>query len=95
MPGTFWAWGERLSGHSKMQLLVANRGFATFVGTVAQATDDAAPMLDEECVGPLGICAGGGYAINASFTEHCLKAVGTVVANHIGQAFRKMLPDVR
>lgn len=53
------------------------------------------PYVDEERVGLLGICAGGGYAINAALTEHRFKAVGTVVANDIGQAFRKMLPDVR
>lgn len=53
------------------------------------------PYVDEERVGLLGICAGGGYAVNAALTEHRFKAVGTVVACDIGQAFRKMLPDVR
>ena len=53
------------------------------------------PYVDEERVGLLGICAGGGYAIHAALTEHRFKAVATVVASDIGQAFRGMLPDVR
>lgn len=50
------------------------------------------PFVGEERVGLLGICAGGGYAINAALTEHRFRAVGTVVANDIGSAFRKMQP---
>jgi len=50
------------------------------------------PFVGEQRVGLLGICAGGGYAINAALTEHRFKAVGTVVANDIGQAFRRMQP---
>lgn len=53
------------------------------------------PYVNEKRVGLLGICAGGGYAINAALTEYRFKAIGTVVANDIGSAFRKMLPDVR
>lgn len=41
--------------------------------------------------GVLGICAGGGYAVNAALTEHRFKAVGTVVGSDIGRAFRAML----
>lgn len=48
------------------------------------------PFVDEERVGLLGICAGGGYAINAALTEHRFKAVGTVVGSDIGKAFREM-----
>jgi uncharacterized protein len=50
------------------------------------------PFVDEERVGLLGICAGGGYAINAALTERRFKAIGTVVATNIGQAFRQMQP---
>ena len=50
------------------------------------------PYIDEERIGLLGICAGGGYAIHAALTEHRFKAVGTVVANDIGRAFRGMQP---
>lgn len=50
------------------------------------------PFVGEERVGLLGICAGGGYAINAALTEHRFRAIGTVVATDIGSAFRQMQP---
>lgn len=50
------------------------------------------PYVDEQRVGLLGICAGGGYAINAALTEHRFKAVGTVVANDVGSFFRRFQP---
>lgn len=51
--------------------------------------------VDEARIGLLGICAGGGYAIKAALTERRFKAVGTVVANDIGEAMRRLLPDFR
>ena len=47
------------------------------------------PYVGEDRIGILGICAGGGYAVNASMTEHRIKAVGTVVAANIGRATRQ------
>lgn len=49
-------------------------------------------FVDEARIGLLGLCAGGGYAIGAALTEHRFKAIGAVVANDIGAAFRSFLP---
>ena len=45
--------------------------------------------VGENRIGVLGICAGGGYAVNAALTEHRIKAVGTVVAVNVGRARRQ------
>lgn len=50
------------------------------------------PFIDAERIGMLGVCAGGGYAIQAASLERRFKALGTVVANDLGQAFRRMVP---
>lgn len=47
------------------------------------------PYVGEGRIGILGVCAGGGYAVNASLTEHRIKAVGTVVAVNLGRAYRE------
>lgn len=46
------------------------------------------PYVDEARIGVLGVCAGGGYAVNAAMTEHRIKAVGTVVGVNIGRTYR-------
>ena len=45
-------------------------------------------FVDEGRVGVLGVCAGGGFSVNAAMTEHRIKAVGTVVAINMGRARR-------
>lgn len=51
------------------------------------------PYVDEERLGVLGVCNGGGYAVNAAMTEHRFKAVGTVVAVNMGRAWRQAAPS--
>lgn len=48
-------------------------------------------FVDDDRLGMLGICAGGGYAIQAALTERRFKALGTVVASDLGRAFRRMV----
>ncbi|SHN24269.1 alpha/beta hydrolase [Gracilibacillus kekensis] len=45
--------------------------------------------VDENRIGVLGVCAGGGYAVNAAMTERRIKAVGTVVGVNIGRGYRE------
>nr|WP_278321229.1 acetylxylan esterase [Clostridium baratii] len=46
-------------------------------------------FVDENRIGVLGVCAGGGYAVNAAMAERRIKAVGTVVGANIGRVNRE------
>jgi fermentation-respiration switch protein FrsA (DUF1100 family) len=43
------------------------------------------PYVDENRIGLLGICGGGGYAVNATMTERRIKALGTVAGANYGR----------
>jgi len=45
--------------------------------------------VDEEKIGVLGVCGGGGYAANAAMTERRFKAVCTVVGANYGRLMRE------
>lgn len=49
-------------------------------------------FVDENRIGVFGVCAGGGYAVNAAMSERRIKAVGTSVAVNIGRAYRETNP---
>lgn len=46
------------------------------------------PFVAEDQIGVLGICAGGGYAVNASMQDRRIQAVATISAVNIGALFR-------
>ncbi|ART71384.1 hypothetical protein BTO20_25095 [Mycobacterium dioxanotrophicus] len=45
--------------------------------------------VDAERIGVWGVCAGGGYAVAATMTDHRIKAIGTVSAVNIGASWRR------
>ena len=45
--------------------------------------------VDDQRIGVLGICGGGGYAINASMTERRIKAVATITGANYGRVMRE------
>ncbi|AMD56870.1 alpha/beta hydrolase [Agrobacterium tumefaciens] len=47
------------------------------------------PYIDEGRIGVLGVCGGGGYAINATLTEKRIKAVVSITGVNIGRLFRE------
>jgi uncharacterized protein len=48
----------------------------------------ALEFVDQQRICVLGICSGGGYAINAAMTDPRIKAVGTVSAINLGAMYR-------
>ncbi|MEU1997330.1 alpha/beta hydrolase [Nocardia gamkensis] len=46
-------------------------------------------FVDADRIGAFGVCAGGGYAIDATKTDRRIKAVGTVSPVDIGATFRR------
>lgn len=46
-------------------------------------------FVDEQRIGGLGICAGGGYTVNAAMTDHRIAAIGVVAPINIGRARRE------
>ncbi|MGV6873828.1 alpha/beta hydrolase [Pseudochelatococcus sp. B33] len=47
------------------------------------------PYVDDNRIGVLGICGGGGYAVSAAMTERRFKAVGTIVGANYGRLCRE------
>jgi len=47
------------------------------------------PYVDENRIGVLGVCGGGGYAITATLTEKRIKAVVSITGVNIGRLFRE------
>jgi fermentation-respiration switch protein FrsA (DUF1100 family) len=51
------------------------------------------PLVDENRIGVLGICGGGGYAVSAAQIDHRIKAIATVSMYDMGRARRQGLGD--
>lgn len=47
------------------------------------------PYVDDDRIGVLGVCGGGGYALNATLTEKRIKAVVSITGVNIGRLFRE------
>lgn len=49
-------------------------------------------FIDNERIGAFGVCAGGGYAANATISERRIKALATVVGTNLRRAFGEANP---
>ena len=75
----------------------ASGGEPRFIEDPVQAVEDfrhvvdylvQLPYVDANRIGVLGICGGGGYAVNATMTERRIKALGTVTGANYGRLMR-------
>ena len=75
----------------------ASGGEPRFIEDPVQAVEDFRHVtdylvtlhyIDEERIGVLGICGGGGYAVNAAMTERRIKALGTITGANYGRLMR-------
>ncbi|KFE32711.1 dienelactone hydrolase family protein [Vibrio mimicus] len=73
-------------------------GLPRFVEDPSQRVEDISrvidyavtlPYVDENRIGGLGICGGGGYIINSALTEKRLKAVVGITPVNLGRLFRE------
>lgn len=73
-------------------------GFPRYVEDPSQRVEDISrvidyavtlPYVDENRIGGLGICGGGGYIINSALTEKRLKAVVGITPVNVGRLFRE------
>ncbi|MEF2482000.1 alpha/beta hydrolase [Vibrio mimicus] len=73
-------------------------GFSRYVEDPSQRVEDISrvidyavtlPYVDENRIGGLGICGGGGYIINSALTEKRLKAVVGITPVNVGRLFRE------
>jgi len=76
----------------------ASGGEPRFIEDPAKRIDDFSvvvdylttrPYVDENRIGVLGICGGGGYSINSAMIERRIKAVGTVTGVNFGRLMRE------
>ncbi|AZT85846.1 alpha/beta hydrolase [Marinobacter sp. NP-4(2019)] len=60
------------------------------VGDISAAIDYLITLdyVDNDRIGAFGVCAGGGYAINATMADRRIKALGTVSAVNYGDMYR-------
>lgn len=70
---------------------------ATRVEDIKCAVDHLTTLkfIDNEKIGVLGICAGGGYAANAALTERRIKAVATVSTSNFCRAYKESLDPIQ
>ena len=73
-------------------------GLPRFVEDPTQRVEDVShvidyavtlPYVDAERIGCIGVCGGGGYALNAALTERRIKAVVGITPVNIGRLFRE------